>query len=157
MTLTNKLNNPKNTNLIQSIKNKSIAYMTPFILLVGCSKYDQAYNNEHYQINLTHDGRQGEIITNEKPKFLGTHWSGREQKFYFDVNQDSIKNIMDIHSQNIDLKKYCDDKTSLPFTEECYYSPNMNLIDKERIGAKQIYLRNEWNKFKEIMIRQLRN
>ena len=157
MTLTSKLNSIKDTNLIKSIKNKGMAYMTPFILLVGCSKYDQAYTNDHYQINLTHDGRQGEIIANEKPKFLGTHWSGREQKFYFDVNQDSIKNIMDIQSQNIDLKKYCDDKTSLPFTEECHYSPNMDLIDKERIGAKQKYLRNEWNKFKEIMVRQLRN
>ena len=156
MTLDSKLNSFKGNNLLQRIKNKSIVYMTPFILLVGCSKYDQAYSNDYYQINLTLDGRQGEIIANEKPKFLGTHWSGREQKFYFDVNQDSIKNIMDIQSQNIDLKKYCDDKTSLPFTEECYSSPNMNLIDKERIGAKQIYLRDEWNKFKEVMIRQLR-
>ena len=157
MAIYSKLNNSKGKNLVQRIKNKGIAYIAPIMLLVGCSNYDQAYINNHYQINLTHNGGQGEIISNEKPKFLGIHWSGREQKYSFDVNQDSINRISDIQPQNIELKKYCDDKNSLPFNEECYFSPNMNIIHKERIDAKQKYLRNEWPKFKEITIRQLKN
>ena len=84
MAIDSTLNSSNGNNLIQRIKNKSIAYITPLVLLAGCSKYDQAYINDHYQVNLTHDGRQGEIIANEKPEFLGIHWSGREQKFYFD-------------------------------------------------------------------------
>ena len=157
MAIEDTLNHSKRKNLVQRIKNKGIAYITPLILLAGCSKYDQAYSNNHYQINLTNDGRQGEIISHEKPEFLGVHWSGREQKFYFDVNQDSIGKIMDIQPQNIELKMYCDDNNPIPFNEDCYFSPNMNVIHKERIEAKQKYLRNEWNKFKEVMVRQLRN
>ena len=53
-------------------------------------------SNNHYQINLTHNGGQGEIISNEKPKFLGIHWSGREQKYSFDVNQDDMLDVIDI-------------------------------------------------------------
>ena len=77
MAIDSKLTNYKGKNLVQKIKNKGITYIAPILLLVGCSKYNQSYINDHYQINLTHDGRQGEIISNEKPKFLGIHWMER--------------------------------------------------------------------------------
>ena len=157
MAIYSKLNNSDGKTLVQRIKNKGMAYLTPLILLAGCKEYNEAYINDNYHLKLTPKGDGGTLIVHEKPTFLGIHWLGREQKFYFDINQDSVGRIMYMQSERVELKKYCDDKNPLPFNEKCYSSQKDDVVDKERIEAKQSYLRNEWIKVKKITIGQLRD
>jgi hypothetical protein len=104
------------------------------------------YEEKHY-IKLSPDGKRGKITSYRE--------DGRQQKYFFKVNQQGrIKSITDINPYNIILTKYCDDHGL--FSKERTFSNWNSIVEKEKLYAKQLELRQIWPRYQRKLREVLR-
>lgn len=121
------------------------------LTLLGCSKYETAYDNGNVAIEVTPDGTEGRLTQTEYS--WPWHWlAGADKVWEFDI-EGKIDSVAQLSSQQLRLKRHNSDGGFWSL-ERSYHNPH-NVVHKGYLDAQQAVLSAEFTSYKQRMLEQM--